>query len=479
MNRNEEYKILLTELENTPPALENTVEKALTRESASHKKWHFFGIPAVSLAACFAGFILLVNLSVPFARACGTVPVLRELAKAVAWSPSLSAAVENDYVQPIEQTQTENGITASVKYVIVDRKQVSVFFTLDNDLRIPGLDFRYDITLPGDRQGYNSTTGSYGRENGELRQIDVNFVDTDVPSSLDLTLRIYDSTTDWEPNTAPVEEDYGDTMLSGDREPKRDYLAEFTFTLEFDPYFTAQGEVIPVDTGFILDGQTVTVTEAEIYPTHLRLNFSYDPDNTAWLTGLNFYLENEHGDRYETTTNGVSAVGDPDTSALVSFWVDSPFFSQGEHLTLRITGAEWLNKDQEKVKLDLVRGTAENLPEGILLEWTEHRDGGWIVSTSAPYRWGSEMIYQIWRGGFYDAEGNEHDILSHSSTNSPMFFDSLSGEELAEYEAYAKANRDRYFETFPLKDYHADEVWLMPGWSRVTTENPPVTIPIK
>ena len=79
----------------------------------------------------------------------------------------------------------------------------------------------------------------------------------------------------------------------------------------------------------------------------------------------------------------------------------------------------------------------------------------------------------------HSVEGNEHDILSHSSTNSPMFFDSLSGEELAEYEAYAKANRDRYFETFPLKDYHADEVWLMPGWSRVTTENPAVTIPIK
>ena len=77
--------------------------------------------------------MLLVNLSVPFARACGNVPVLRELARAVAWSPSLSAAVENDYVQPIGQSQTVNGITATVEYVIVDQKQVNIFFTLKGE----------------------------------------------------------------------------------------------------------------------------------------------------------------------------------------------------------------------------------------------------------------------------------------------------------------------------------------------------------
>ena len=43
------------------------------------------------------------------------------------WSPSLSAAVEHDYVQPVEQSQSADGVTASVEYLIVDRKQVSIF----------------------------------------------------------------------------------------------------------------------------------------------------------------------------------------------------------------------------------------------------------------------------------------------------------------------------------------------------------------
>ena len=130
MTRNEEYQALLQELETTPAALDGAVERALRRRKRD-RRLRLFGVPAGSLAACFAAFVLLVNLFPPFARACGSVPVLRELAQAVAWSPSLSAAVENDYVQPIGQSQTVNGVTATVEYVIVDRKQLNIFYTLD------------------------------------------------------------------------------------------------------------------------------------------------------------------------------------------------------------------------------------------------------------------------------------------------------------------------------------------------------------
>ena len=83
MNRMEEYKALLNELDAAPENLEYTVKKALNRKNALQKKRRIFGMSAGSLAACFAAFVLLVNLSTPFARACGQIPVLAELAKAV------------------------------------------------------------------------------------------------------------------------------------------------------------------------------------------------------------------------------------------------------------------------------------------------------------------------------------------------------------------------------------------------------------
>ena len=100
MNRMDEYTALLAELEQTPEELDHTVNKALNRKNTLQKKRRFFSTTLGGLAACFATFVLLVNLSTPFARACGRIPLLADLAKAVSWSPSLSAAVENDYVQP-------------------------------------------------------------------------------------------------------------------------------------------------------------------------------------------------------------------------------------------------------------------------------------------------------------------------------------------------------------------------------------------
>ena len=81
MNRMEEYKALLNELDAAPEDLEYTVKKVLNRKNALQKKRRIFGMSAISLAACFGAFVLLVNLSVPFARACGSIPLISRLAK--------------------------------------------------------------------------------------------------------------------------------------------------------------------------------------------------------------------------------------------------------------------------------------------------------------------------------------------------------------------------------------------------------------
>ena len=132
MNRNEDYWALVAELGETPPALDGTVERARVRaRKARAGRW--LGIPAASLAGAASAFILLVNCSMPFAMACRRVPFVRALAEAVAVAPSLKAAFENDYIQPVGQTRTADGVTLSVEYLIVDERQLNVFYTLGWD----------------------------------------------------------------------------------------------------------------------------------------------------------------------------------------------------------------------------------------------------------------------------------------------------------------------------------------------------------
>ena len=456
MTRNEEYTALLAALEQTPAELEQTVEKALKRKKTSHKKRRVFGIPAGSLAACFLGFMLLVNLFPPFAHACGTVPVLRELAKAVAWSPSLSAAVENEYVQPIGQSQTVNGVTATVEYVIVDQKQLNIFYSLD--FRGGGeMSAFYDFAFTPDTHSWSGTSGSMPMKSGVLERISLDFVDTDVPGALDLTMEVYEGDP-YQLAPAPAEGDIFDDLLAGGNKASltRESLASFTFHLEFDPLFTAQGQVIPVDRTVVLGGQAVAVMEAEVYPTHVRVGVQGDADNTAWLTNLYFYLENEKGERFDPIANGISAIGRADSPENAAYTLNSPFFAGSRELTLHITGARWLDKDMERVEIDLANGTAERLPEGVVLSDAEKRNGGWLLTFQVEQRV-PDHYEQTWSTLYYGEAGEEYDAggLSWRLT-----------EDESVIEVY-----------YTLSGYTQDRVWLSPCYSRYTTED--AAIPIK
>ena len=131
--------------------------------------------------------MLLVNLFPPFARACGNVPLLRALAQAVAWSPSLSAAVENDYVQPMGQSQTVNGITATVEYVIVDQKQVHIFFTLKGE-GYESLSAEMPEFTP--RQHCAVLGADFRQEPGTLLHFTLDYQDNDVPEGFTMAFAV-------------------------------------------------------------------------------------------------------------------------------------------------------------------------------------------------------------------------------------------------------------------------------------------------
>ena len=452
MNRNEEYAALLRELDTTPPALDTTVDRAMERRRAARKR-RLWGIPVGSLAACFALFVGLVNAFPTFAAACEDVPVLGALAEAVRFSPSLSAAVEHDYVQPVGQSQTKNGITATVESIIVDQKQVNIFFTLEGE--------GYE-TLSAEMPRFSpaqqcSILGSdFQQKPGTLLNFTLDYVDQDVPDGFTMTFSVTGQRAGEQQETpAAPDRAIEDEMLAPSTEPEAEILAEFTFDLTFDPQFTAQGEVLAVNETFTLDGQTFTLTEAEIYPTHLRINVEGAEDNTAWLKGLEFYLENEDGERFDAVSGGVTASGDTDSPAMVSYRLESPWFSGSDHLTVHITGAKWLAKEHQRVYVDLEHGTAPWLPDGVSLTSAQRREDGWVLT----FRLDGALKGSPFSMTFYDAEGNPWDARQMGMTFSD---DEQAGSVM-----------------LPLPDYQAGEVWLTANYSHESTLPQPVDIPLK
>ena len=161
--------------------------------------------------------------------------------------------------------------------------------------------------------------------------------------------------------------------------------------------------MVAVNQTFQIDGQTLTLKAAEIYPTHLRLDFGYAPTNTAWLTGLEFYVENEKGERFDPVTNGISASGEENSPSMVTYWMDTTYCSDSKVLTLHITQARWLEKDRETIGLNLETGDHDPLPDGVKLVSIQHLEQGYLLTfQEKQYREG--WMYSMWNG-YLDATG--------------------------------------------------------------------------
>lgn len=463
MDRMEEYKMLLAEAETAPQALNFTVSRARAR-LRNEKHARFIGIPLGSVAAAFIVFVLMVNVSTSFAYAIGRIPLLKELAAAVAFSPSLSAAVDNAYVQPVEQEQTANGITMRVEYVIVDQKQLNIFYTLQSDV-YSNPDIMPEILGSDgtDLEGFSLGYGHYGADDSPIRRITVDFTDNDMPSKLKLLCKVYDK------GGAAASEHRQIDLYEEPVFEEPEYISNFEFLLEFNPMFTQQGEVIELNRSFDIDGQRLTVTTVEVYPTHMRINFADDEGNTAWLRGLSYYIEDEKGNRFEQISNGIVATGSPDSPMMRSHRLESTFFRESESLTLHITGAVWLDKARERVKLDLKNKTAEALPEGVAFESAVKSGDGWKLEFSAEARQ-ENAHYQLFLTDYFGETGNKYSFNSWYSGAMSVW-----DEQTKEYTEVP----GRFLVSFALKDYPYDTVLLSPDYTRTSTLAQPVVIQVK
>lgn len=458
MNRKKELEAMIMELNQPSPGLETTLDRAYKKKRKHVTK--LIAHPLAGLAACFAVFVLLVNFCAPVAYACSQVPGLRELAAAVTFSPSLTDAVENEYVQLMDLSGTDNDITAEVAYLIVDQKQVNIFYRLDSKI-YESLEADPEVlNAEGVRPescSYHST--GFGAQNGELRCLNIDFVNGNVPDSLHVKLDVYTNGIQNEHAAPeqPVEDIYSEAKFE-----TPSYIASFDFLLEFDPRFTAAGKVFPVNQTVILEGQAITITDVEVYPTHMRVDIKESSENTAWMKGLEFYIETDWGMKFDAASSGIISTGSADSPSMVSYRADSSYFYEANHLKLVITGARWLRKDMQTTYLNLVTGEHGELPEGSAFSSVRKHGTGWIVTFQADLKEDGPM-YQLFGHEFFDAEGNKYEINQWSS---------MYGDEDED------GNISYFYDEFPLLNYPFDEVWLSPLYSHDWAAQEPICVTI-
>lgn len=467
MNRNEEYRQLLDELEETPPELEYTMTRVQARNDRSSLIKRIIALPAATLMAIFVTFVILVNTFTSFAMAMSNIPLLSDLAAAVAFSPSLSAAIKNEYVQPIGLEQENSGVTMRIEYVIVDEKQLNIFYTITSEKYQELWPHRTNVTWPDgtDMESWSLMVGPFNSEAkpGDIRQLTIDFLAHDVPESLRLKLDFYESGQEFIGMTIEEQWDVPDIPPS---------VAAFDFLLSYDPLLIAKGEIIELNQTIQLGDQTITLEKVEIYPTHMRLNLQDQPENTAWLTGLSFDVINEKGQRFSGIGNGINASSiSPDDPFMETHRIESPYFSKSKQLSILIDQVKVLDKTDERLKVDLINQTAEHLPEGIRLDKAIKTSQGWELSFLAR-EFEENHTYSVFNSNFYDELGEEYFYHITSTMVGNTTSDGQLATELSD-------GQPAFRFTFLLPDYFEDTVYLSPQFSRYIHFDPAIEVKIK
>jgi len=461
MNREQEYNNLMLELKETPEEMRQVSEKTKIRAKKRNILRCTVMPPSIFLAALLI-ITIAVNISPTVAYAFEQIPVLGQITRAVRLNPSLTEAVEHDFIQRIDLEQTIGEITMRVEYVIVDQRQLNIFYTLTSPIYPQLNSWRPHVLCVEEKTQLPVSLffGSLTFEEGAIRQAVVDFFDEKMPSRLVFELEVVpiDALQDSISAPAPVSPQTEVEHI----EPEN--TTTFSFILEFDPNFTEQGEVIYINQEFVVDSQRFTMTTAEIYPTHMRVNFSADPDNTAWLRSLRFHAENERGNRFDTISNGITAFGDADTPMMPTHILHSPFFAQSNELTIFISEVEWLDKDNERTKIDLINGTADRLPEGVTLYEARREGQSWHLSFAVEER-EENHNHQIFGWDYFNEAGDEFSVTSWST-----------GIRFHESENDNAPNI--FFVQFYLVDFPYDVVYLTPSYSRMVRLHEPIVLRI-
>lgn len=437
-----EYTALRQEFE-PPPELSGSVARA--EEKAQKRRWkkrmgRALSIPAAALASVFLAVVLAVNASPALAYSVGQLPGMKHLARAVASSPSLKAAVDNRYVQPVGESMTNLGITVTVEYVIVDKKNINVFYSVSAKEYPPkGLSVDFAIhSGPSSLPNLAVLPQSFSeKDEGRLNCFSLSYIEDQTPDKLMLEFKVKE--------TAIYSEGDGenwDAFLARTSDPQ--YLSRFIFDIPFDPDMVDTGRSISIGQWLEMDGQRLYLDSLELYPSLSQLNLKDDPQNSAWLRGFYFYMEDGEGNKYRGQQYGWSSSGLENFSPSFAdiYFLESSYFSEREDYTLFVEGGQWLDKDRQIANIDLTAGLAEGLPEGICLEGSQKVGvDSWEIVLSGPS--GNGAFHPRLSAEFLDPLGE-----SHYASQFTRRFTDAEGEEIR-----SEVVGGRYVETFLLEKY--------------------------
>ncbi len=426
MNRNDEYIELMHELQQTPDQLEDIAMNAISHAKRSKRISLSLKIPMLSFCFITAAFIMLVNLSPTAAFAMSKIPLIKDLVNAVAFDPNLKRAVENDYYQVIGDSQTQQKVTVSVDYMILDAGHISLFFHVSAQDKTGS----YNFDLLDDKGQVLPAVYSYDTmyESDQLEEIKIDLPEQEYHLSDKITFKIeitprdtsrYDGKSGNANPSIASDTGFPDNNANSNMTKLVDSSLQtlsFSFILSPDKEFSQTSNTIDINQWITVKKQRIYLEQLTIYPSQARLFLKYDLNNSAVIEDLDICFQDEQGKQYTATTNGISSTGSENSQNISSLYYESSYFTKAKHLTLSINGISFIEKDRLYGDIHSESKTITNLPEGVSVDYMK-QSGSTLTFTLKVKKQKTGGCKQMISSTYYDHKGLEYDFGSWSTTS--------------------------------------------------------------
>jgi len=143
------------------------------------------------------------------------------------------------------------------------------------------------------------------------------------------------------------------------------------------------------------NGQTFTVNDIQVLPTHMKLNIEASQDNTSELRGLYYYVKTDNGMKF-SNSGGMSG----HNGYLYSVRGDSPFFYDTEPTELVITAVKW----RDIPCYNITTGECTNFPDFIELVSAENDGNTLVLRFKAKAEMGDLFSTRLHDAAIYENE---------------------------------------------------------------------------
>ncbi len=303
--------------------------------------------PLASVASIFIAVILFLNTSIVFASSISEVPIVGDFAKILIMNPAIKYALDEGYVQKINQVEEKDGVKVTLTRIIGDNRKLIFGLTIDGikeeenqyyfSRKIEILDVN---GKPVEGYTMNWGRGDYSEEGlkplkGE-KYFEVNLVGIDkLPAKFIIKFTDINN----------MDKSEEDIKVKG----------EFNFNIELnEKILSAEPEVYTINQTVNFNEGKLLIKEMRIYPMVTDLIISTDISEEykfSWLKDS--YLINTKGEKFALNSGGGCIENGKEVKGEYRLSFNGGVFKNHDFLTLNSQGMYYQAKESKALRVDL------------------------------------------------------------------------------------------------------------------------------